>query len=258
MVELFADNTTILIKDSSTYLSALLILHDVFPAISLQVNRAKTVVLLLDLDRPPPPRLPDFDPEVVLHYKYLSILMAASLPLANVFTEALAKLEARAVTYHPQSAPLFERVLIWNIYIISLVSYVMRFLPPPKAIILRIVKAAKKFLDPHGLLPVSLLLGNPDRPSFLCRPIAFHPIPYAARALQREVSSLVVASCLSQTHPPRLTLQLILLKGATLTLDTFYFSLQVWSRKINGKNMGFDMAFLGLVLWCGLNPYEVT
>ena len=47
-------------------------------------------------------------------------------------------------------------------------------------------------------------------------------------------------------------------EGATLTLDAFYFSLQVWSRKINRKNMGFDMAFLGLVLWCGLNPNEVT
>jgi hypothetical protein len=64
-------------------------------------------------------------------------------------------------------------------YVISLVSYIMRFFPPSPNVVSRITKAEKCLLDPHHLLPIPLLLGEPASHPYLSAPTPYHPIPYS-------------------------------------------------------------------------------
>jgi len=78
------------------------------------------VTLLLNPDRPPP-SYRGWAPQTVLEVKYLGIWISPHSTNPNLYRDAISKLEGRAITYRPKSAPFFERALIWNIYIIPLV-----------------------------------------------------------------------------------------------------------------------------------------
>src|SRR3546814_5874220 len=55
-----------------------------------------------------------------------------------------------------RSASFHDRIHIWNLYVIPVLSYIMCFFPPSKTVTQRVFKAAKCLLDPHRLLPISL------------------------------------------------------------------------------------------------------
>jgi len=179
LVELFADDTTILGRNDDDYRRALGILRRYFPAVGLRVNLKKTVTLLLNPDRPPP-SYRGWAPQTVLEVKYLGIWISPHSTNPNLYRDAISKLEGRAITYRPKSAPFFERALIWNIYIIPLLSYIMRFTPPSTNIVNKVVKAAKGFLDPHPHQHTSPHLRSPPK-----SPASSAPAPPPSSATSR-------------------------------------------------------------------------
>jgi hypothetical protein len=195
LFELFADDTTLMGKGNKSLHNAMANVDYFFPLVGLKVNRKKSALLLLDPDRPPPLPRSWEDCPIVDRFKYLGIWVGKDVDIDAIYEDALTKLELRSSTHSPKSASFHERILIWNIYTIPLVSYIMRFFPPSHNVVSRITRAAKRLLDPHRLLPIPLLLGEPLSHPYLSAPTPYHPIPYSLLQSRKD-------AFLCQTTPP--------------------------------------------------------
>ena len=186
LLQLFADDTTLMSPDNSLLPPAVSWMEKLFGLVGLQINHSKSAILHLDPDRPPPVPERWGTCPLVTRFKHLGIWIGHDVSLEDIYADAIAKLELRSSTHSPKSAPFHDRVLIWNIYIIPLLSYIMRFHTVPPSVIARTIRSAKKVLDPHRLLPVSTLLGDSSGHPFLSNPVPFHPIPFAKRQSTKD------------------------------------------------------------------------
>ena len=126
------------------------------------------------------------DCPLVTRFKHLGVWIGRDVSLDDIYEEALTKLELHCSTHNPRSAPFHDRVLIWNIYIMPVLSYLMRFHTISPNLVTRVTRAAKKLLDPHRLLPISILLGGESPHPLLSEPVPLHPVPFAKRQSRRD------------------------------------------------------------------------
>jgi hypothetical protein len=87
----------------------------------------------------------------------------------------------------------------------------MRFHTILEEQVTRIVRAAKRLLDPHRLLPITILLGDQNDHPILSPPVPFHPIPYARRQ-SLKTGLLFTTPPTFSSFPPQKTYQKILQK----------------------------------------------
>ena len=181
LLQLFADDTTLLSDNYDHISHSISMTEKLFALIGLQINHSKSALLHLDPDRPPPlPTNWQTCPRVT-RFKHLGIWVGPNVSLLDIYAEAIDKLELRCSTYSPRTAPFHDRILIWNIYVLPVLSYIMRFHSLLQEQVSRIIRAAKRLLDPHHLLPIRNLLGDKQNHPFLSPPIPFHPVFFAKR-----------------------------------------------------------------------------
>ena len=87
--------------------------------------------------------------------KYLGILFGPEITPLEVYGEATKKLLSRLARYQPlsQAFSRVQRIVLINVFIIPVISYLWNFFLPPHEVIVKTNGAIDKFIDPRKTIP---------------------------------------------------------------------------------------------------------
>jgi hypothetical protein len=129
----FADDVALAAKSFKALVAAMKAIDRFAKASGLHINIAKTILINTQLDQRSVQRLAEASPwpglQVAKEGVYLGIVMGRYVGLPAVFRKAMAKFEARAVEYYPavRLMHITERVMVFNVFLLSLFSYLLQF-----------------------------------------------------------------------------------------------------------------------------------
>ena len=91
-----------------------------------------------------------WDLDIVKRYTYLGVLMGKDITEEDIFSKALKKYENRLSLYSDYilNAPLHFKIMVFNVFLLPIFSYLMQYYIVPKSIQTKIKEAARKACIP--------------------------------------------------------------------------------------------------------------
>ena len=205
-------------------------------AVGLSVNQRKCAVINLGPDDNPIVTNSIWDSPVVKEYKYLGVLLGKKVNKALVFQSAFEKLRTRVNLFLTVRWSFTSRILIANIYLYPLLSYLLNFFSLPPSLENSFMANISRFVFPIRNIKRQLLFAHQH---ILAKPTIIHPRTYATSFLFTDSSRRIFHLLEPSTTPkvaPDLVGHLLLEKLAKLSLPSseavYNFSLLT---KINYK-----------------------